>query len=339
MLKNYLTPNRLKKGPKANIVIGRDGDRFIGLEGASVNLLAHHSPYAKKKLLDEGATVLCIPDGPKQPIQWIYKYMQGAETDAQKQVAYESLSFDNLVSVYTHSAVLEYQSLKDRVAGHLKDKYNITLPTVKEMQTLQTSVRPVYEHVINILAHELANPWACNYTAYMDLTTTNEEFCENLEKAMKNLIDHRVSVGKKYYATTRDRQVLRSMRYYENVKNTKFEHLDADLPTATDGKFNNYSTIKKQRSGRTKGQKVTCYNCNEEGHIARHCSLPRKAKVSNHTGNNSPIRDTADRNRYFRHAQTNRFANRIDVAGNGEGLRTCDREVRKGEVTRTGLVI
>lgn len=53
---NQLTLSRLKNGPKANVVIGPDGDRFIGIEGASIKLLAHFSPYAKKKLFDEHAS-------------------------------------------------------------------------------------------------------------------------------------------------------------------------------------------------------------------------------------------------------------------------------------------
>jgi hypothetical protein len=117
-------------GPKVNVVIGPDGDRFISLEGASINLLAHFSPHAKKKLLDEGATNLCIPNGSQQPIRWICKYMQAGEIDALNQEKFESLSFDSLVSLYTHSAFLGYQSLMDRTIGRLKSKYYDSLPTI-----------------------------------------------------------------------------------------------------------------------------------------------------------------------------------------------------------------
>lgn len=72
---HHLTLASLKNGPKPNVIIGPDGDRFIGIEGASIWLLAHFSPYAKKKLLDERASNLSIPNGSKQTIQWIYKYM------------------------------------------------------------------------------------------------------------------------------------------------------------------------------------------------------------------------------------------------------------------------
>jgi hypothetical protein len=74
---------RLKKGPRANIIVGPDGNRYIGLESASVKLLAHFSQTAQKKLVDERGAVLCIPNGNKKAILWIYKYMQFGEQDPQ----------------------------------------------------------------------------------------------------------------------------------------------------------------------------------------------------------------------------------------------------------------
>jgi hypothetical protein len=65
---SHLTLARLKNGPKTNVMIGPDGDRFIGIEGASITLMAHFSPYATKKLLDERASNLCIPNGYKKTI-------------------------------------------------------------------------------------------------------------------------------------------------------------------------------------------------------------------------------------------------------------------------------
>lgn len=110
-----LTLDRLKKGPRANIIIGPDGDCFIGIEGVAVNLLAHFSPYAKQVLIDERATTLCIPDGAKVPLRLIYKYMQAGETNPKGEMAFEELFVDCLISLYSHSTTLYYQHLMDRV--------------------------------------------------------------------------------------------------------------------------------------------------------------------------------------------------------------------------------
>jgi hypothetical protein len=53
----------------------------------------------------------------------------------------------------------------------------------------------------------------------------------------------------------------------------------------------------------------TCYSCNKVGHIARNCWAPRLQ------------------------------GNIIRVSGNGEGITTCDHEVRSGQYTRLGLRI
>jgi hypothetical protein len=70
-------------------VVGPDGNRYIGLEGASVNLLAHFSPTAQKMLIEERGTVLTIPNGNKQAIRWVYKYLWGGEKDPQGLDAFE----------------------------------------------------------------------------------------------------------------------------------------------------------------------------------------------------------------------------------------------------------
>jgi hypothetical protein len=408
---NHLTLARLKNGPKANVIIGQDGDRFIGIEGASIWLLAHFSPYAKKKLLDERASNLSIPNGSKQTIQWIYKYMQAGEIDAHDQDKFEWLSVDSLVLLYTHSAFLEYKSLMDRALGRLKGKYYDVLPTVDEIKTFQVCVPPLYDHAVSILADEMANPWACSYSAYSELAISDQAFCDKLENTIKDLLARRVEASEKYYATTKNRQVLWSKQYYENVKNAKVDLTEQDmskrevvnLPEAVDSKSKDSPPPKKKRGGRkadtrkstkphestldkhdapseayiqgskalkskpvnrfncfycgeeghiahncttkatdtlkaadkakeTKRPALTCYNCNEEGHIARNCEVSAPINIS-------PRRDSTGRNRNSRRAQNDRFARRIDVTGNGEGIRTCDREVRKGEVTRTGLII
>ena len=435
-----LTTNRLKKGPKANVLIGPDGDRFIGLEGASVSLLAHFSSYAKQKLIVERAATLCIPNGSKKPITWIYKYMRAGEKDAEDQETFETLAFDNLVLLYTHSAFLQYQHLMDRIVGRLKGKYYDALPSVDDLKTFSAFVPPLYDYAINVLAHEMVNPWTCNYSSYVELANADQTFSDALGAAIQKLLVHRIKVGTEYYERTANRQVAWSTQYYEkagkngpSIKQDKKKQgkskPNVKLPVAPDSKPQDPFALKekKRRTRKPKTKKPTgesegieaiqdvssgeakksnappathqkktkrsaavcyncneeghlsrdcttekkskrpapicyncneeghlsrdctvekkvkrplpvCYNCNVEGHLARDCTLTRKEDAGRHVAEKSTTRDTAGRNRHFRRAQRDRAAF-IDVAGNGEGLRTCDREVRQGEVTRTGMIV
>jgi hypothetical protein len=423
-----LTPLQLaelKKGPTATILIGSDGDRYVGLEGGSVSLLAHFSPLAKKKLVDERGTHLVIPNGSKQPLTWIYKYMRAGEKVADDQPKFETLSVDQLVLLYTHSAFLEYQHLMDRVVGRVKAKYHASLPSVEELQTFAAFVPPLFDYAIGVLAHELINPWACNYSAYHEYATNDQAFADALDSVIEKLLAHRGKEGERYYDTTSNRAVAYSKAFYKNVgknlpttakqvnaelqananakaarsrmseaaastgvpktathKSTKCHtcgnlgHLARNCTTPTVEKpvvpkAATFAATGKPTGPANPSTSVTCYNygqdghmirdctfkvapkvkpvfkcynCSEEGHLSRDCTKEKKAKRQpptcyNCRGEGHLSSDcTAPRKDNYQSYQVQR-AYCIEVAGNGEGLRTCDREVKKGEKTRTGLVI
>ncbi|KAF2713029.1 hypothetical protein K504DRAFT_530099 [Pleomassaria siparia CBS 279.74] len=98
---------------------------------------------------------------------------------------------------------------------------------------------------------------------------------------------------------------------------------------------------------------IVCYACNDEGHIARNCPTPPAAYTQARTffKDNKVLGDmtaqdqtraniAAGRKMNYRRAKSERTSHgTIAIMGNGEGLRTCDREVRQGEFTRTGLQV
>jgi hypothetical protein len=463
-----LTKNSLKKGPKVNIVIGPDSNGYIGLEGVSINLLAHYSSYARKKLIDEHANTLRIPDGSKPPIMWIYKYMQAGEIDPPG-LTLDALDFDQLVLLYTHSALLDYQPLMGRIFGRLRGKYDNSLPGVAEIQVFATYIPSLYEYAVGVLAQEMVNPWACNYTSYTEYAAADPVFDAALGQAIQKLVAQRVKAGVEYYKRAATRQVIWSQRYYDNVakgratlsfgKKSKGKTLPSEqktgtkaqvavnLPVSADaikmavtetdkkaqhtrrgGKFKrtdpfiskdskldqltpapnsqvnlktsaecyacgelghlarncdadskqvvtdaNQGPIQSNPTRTSKFQEAfNCYNCGNEGHIARNCSAQTTASILTtksthpppvcydcngigHLARNCIVsavegglsqynaefkgRDTVGRNRNFRRAQRDRAAGVIEISGNGEEIRTCDREVRKGEKTRLGLVV
>lgn len=394
-------------------MIGPEGDRFIGIEGASIDILAHFSPYAKKKLVDERASSLSIPNGSKQPLAWIYKYMRSGEAGAAGEDAFETLTFDNLVLLYTHSAFLQYQALMDKVVARLKGKYHTSLPSIDDLKTFAAFVPLMFEYAVGVLAHEMVNPWACNYTAYTQLADDNQEISDALGAAMEKLIAHRVEVGEEYYARTLNRQVAWSKEYLANVgkgggASTKYLEPNPkklnSVSSSPQSKSKNFktapafdgskSTLKAplNRSAankqaicyycggaghqarncpiKTKQESVVsepagtpassktarnakpkaafiCYNCGEDGHMSRDCPAEQTEKTKKAQGSlvkcyncnaqGHLSRDFTQEKKQPRFRQA-RVAY-IEVAGNGEGLRTCDREVKKGEKTRTGLVI
>ncbi|KAF1843123.1 uncharacterized protein K460DRAFT_418246 [Cucurbitaria berberidis CBS 394.84] len=472
---------QLKKGPKANIVVGPDGDRYIALENASTNLLAYFSPYAQKKLIEERGTILYIPNGSKNALIWIYKYMQAGQADPERLESFAGLTFDKLVLLYQQCAFLDYKSLMARIIGRLKGKFYDSLPSVDEIKLFATSVPPMHAFSIDCLAKEMINPWTCNYTPYLELAQLDQAFGKALDQAMQDTLADRVKVGKQYYQRTTNRQVLWSKKYLDKrfnlapsrtpptakkmakqdqskkkLKATKpldsKPHVDTragdtqgtrDLPHTSSAAAQHekvkskkvfkcficsgeghlarnctedaknavieppasvnralHATAKKAHptvichncngqghiarnctvsiapepaaSGASKKQRrPTCFHCSAKGHVARHCTMgnsqeksssvngaeviPTEASTTQLSSRRSHTqksitpanistgtrlaRSSASPSKHIRRTQRSHQVDPIVVAGNGEGLRTCDREIRSGEMTRTELVI
>lgn len=103
-------------------------------------------------------------------------------------------------------------------------------------------------------------------------------------------------------------------------------------------------------------EKRKCFKCGKQGHLVKDC--PEKAQIANkkcyrcgetgHMAKNCRVNSAKDnRNPKPRSTKKAKPTNGneefqlpiVKVTSNGVGIRTCDRVVRKGEVTRTGLII
>jgi hypothetical protein len=102
------------------------------------------------------------------------------------------------------------------------------------------------------------------------------------------------------------------------------------------GDSNNYSTSAHPRRKPKSKEPCICFNCGGEGHMARECIDEKSNTGVEFVGATRLVHTTAGLNRSFCNTQRN---HKIEVVKNGEGLATCDREVRKGDMTRTSLIV
>jgi hypothetical protein len=86
----------------------------------------------------------------------------------------------------------------------------------------------------------------------------------------------------------------------------------------------------------------TCYNCSETGHISRSCPYTTKMAGPDTYANTPRPESGRGRNMNPRRARADRYydhTRQIELAADGEGVKTCTREVKTGEYTRTGVYI
>ena len=255
--------------------------------------------------------VLTIPDGSKNAIRWIYKYMQAGERDPSDMPTFEALNSDALIDVYKHCDLLKYDSLRKRIFNRLKSKFYHTLPTIDEIKLYQDSIPALYDCAIRCIVDETARPWTCDYEPYQELANTNEAFSKTLDDALQKYIASHVKVSEDYYRTTKDRRVIWAINYIEDIRAgrrpyTKFADRSSNMlfwksqqqGKGAPGLFNNVKADANGVAGTIPALSAkhdkkyvsktytpfTCHKCGGEGHIARNCSTASAAEVGTTTG-------------------------------------------------------
>ncbi|KAF2106089.1 hypothetical protein BDV96DRAFT_694353 [Lophiotrema nucula] len=391
--KDILTPAqaaRLKSGAKANIYVGPLGDQYIGIEGAFVNLLAQYSGLAKQNLVGEGSSRLAIPDGSKNIVTWIYKYMLAGERDPEGDKKFDDLSMLDLSKLYGHAAVLEYTDLMEKTRNRLEHLLRIVIPDIHSVRNILAFIPDLNSAVVAAVGRLYLLPWAMDYAPYTKYCEEHTLFGAKVEQYIETQRLKRIGAGERYYSSTHPNYGLaRSNKLFQELstgssskdqqssdakktRRPKRSKGNACFKCSEEGHLARHCTAAATNDGVSQDPVIvsatkmnaapattrsppTCYNCKEVGHIARYCTQPRAYQAegiefvgaeSSGTDHASPVSSTrpTGRNKFQKRARADRrpyqpYNWNIDVQPNGEGLTTCDVEVRSGQVTRTGMVI
>jgi hypothetical protein len=192
----------------------------------------------------------------------------------------------------------------------------------------------------------MAIPWECSYTHYDALVKPNVAFEEDLRKAVRELLDDRTECSEDYYSTTKGCQVRWTINNInrvlaslpgsprkfapERAKDNKAPSLLIKSPVHSDSaQLTQDISAKPVKKPAAKAKKPdVCYTCGEEGHLARNCMLKSKTPfLCYHCGLEGHIsRDCTVKVR----------EEMVETDDFRSGLQTCDREVKRSELTQTG---
>jgi hypothetical protein len=222
----HLTGGRLKSGPRVHIFVGPADDQFIGVEGAYINILTHYSKYAKTKLLAERVPGLVIVDGSKTPVKWIYKYMLVGENDPEGLEKFDDLAIADLVLVYSHCAVLEYQPLMDRILARLHKKLFYSLPDVPTIKNIAIFAPSVNKLVAKAIARIIVQPLMFDYGPYMQHAAEDDEFSSSVSAEVEDMLQRRIATGLEYYA--------KNVKHRRNAQRTRISPAKTQVTVAQD---------------------------------------------------------------------------------------------------------
>jgi hypothetical protein len=179
---------------------------------------------------------LVIVDGSKTPVKWIYKYMLAGEKDPEGLDKFDDLAIADLVLIYSHCTVLEYQPLMDRILARLHEKLFYSLPDVPTIKNIAIFAPSVNKLVAKAVARIMVQPLTFDYEPYMQHATEDDDFSSLVGAVVKDMLHRRIAAGIKYYIKEdANRYVKWSNEYYRhNAQRTRGAPAKTQLKVAQD---------------------------------------------------------------------------------------------------------
>jgi hypothetical protein len=179
---------------------------------------------------------LVIVDGSKTPVKWIYKYMLAGENDPEGLDKFDDLAIADLVLIYSHCAVLEYQPLMDRILARLHEKLFYSLPDVPTIKNIAIFAPSVNKLVAKAVARIMLQPLTFDYEPYMQHATEDDDFSSLVGAVVKDMLHRRIAAGIKYYIKEdANRYVKWSNEHYRhNAQRTRGAPAKTQLKVAQD---------------------------------------------------------------------------------------------------------
>ena len=142
---------------------------------------------------------LFIPNGVKDAVVWIYRYMASGEHDPAGHRPFEALSIQHLVSLHRHCTVLGYGTLADKTTKRLQYLLRTTVSTVRELELVVLAMPTLFDELALQAAHKLLQPSTVDLTPYTELALINPGFKDVLHTTVDKILIQRIEASRRYY--------------------------------------------------------------------------------------------------------------------------------------------